>query len=240
MQVYVYKTEAEVARAASMVFASEIYRKPDCVIGLATGSTPVPTYQELIRLNREGLLDFSKVRSYNLDEYVGLAEEHPCSYRYFMNEQLFDHINIDKANTHVPCGLGDVEANAAAYDAAIEAAGGIDLQLLGIGRNGHIGFNEPNTKFIYPTNVIDLTEDTIDANKRFFNSIDEVPRRAISMGVGTIMAARRVILLATGENKADAVSRAVKGPVEPDMIASILRMHPNCQFFVDEAAASKL
>ena len=241
MQVYIYKSEAEVARAASMVFASEILKKPDCVIGLATGSTPVPTYQQLIKLNQEGMIDFSKVRSFNLDEYVGLPEDHPCSYRYFMNEQLFNHINIDMANTHVPSGIAyNLNAAAAAYDKAIHEAGGIDLQLLGIGRNGHIGFNEPNTKFIYPTNIIDLTEDTIDANKRFFNSIDEVPRQAISMGVGTIMSAKRVILLATGANKADAVARAVQGEVEPSMIASILRMHPNCQFLVDEAAASKL
>ena len=144
MQVRIYKDAATVAKAAAAVFADEITKKDGCVIGLATGSTPVPTYQELIRLNKEGVVDFSKVISYNLDEYVGLAPDHPCSYRRFMNEQLFDHINIDKANTHVPCGIGaDHEADAKAYDAAVEAAGGIDLQILGIGHDGHIGFNEP-------------------------------------------------------------------------------------------------
>ena len=241
MQVFVYKNAEEIARAASMIFAAEILRKPDCVIGLATGSTPIPTYQQLIKLNREGVIDFSKVRSYNLDEYIGLPETHECSYRYFMNEQLFDHINIDKANTHVPSGMSaDPEAEAVAYDKAIEAAGGIDLQLLGIGHNGHIAFNEPNSEFVYPTNVIELTESTIEANKRFFNSADEVPRKAICMGVGSIMAAKRVILLATGKGKAEAIARAVQGKIEPDMPASILRVHPNCQFLLDEEAASLL
>ena len=241
MQVHIFRNAEEVAKAAAMIFAAEISRKPDAVIGLATGSTPVPTYQELIRLNREGLIDFSKVRSYNLDEYIGLEGTHECSYRYFMNDQLFNHINIDMANTHVPCGTGaDHEADAAAYDAAIEAAGGVDLQLLGIGHNGHIGFNEPNTHFVYPTNIIDLTESTINANARYFDSANDVPRQAISMGIGTIMAARRVILLATGKGKAPAIARAVKGQIDPDMPASILRAHQNCQFLLDEEAASEL
>ena len=169
MQVFVYKNEAEVGKAAGMIVASEILKKPDCILGLATGSTPIPTYQEMIRMNKEGILDFSKVRSFNLDEYIGLSPEHVCSYRRFMNEQLFDHINIDKANTHVPCGIGaDHEADAKAYDAAVEAAGGIDLQILGIGHDGHIGFNEPGDEFVSGTNIVTLTDMTIDANTRFF------------------------------------------------------------------------
>ena len=237
MKVHVYKNAQECGKAAAMIFAGEILKKDGCIIGLATGSTPIPTYQELIRLNKEGLLDFSKVISYNLDEYVGLTPDHPCSYRRFMNEQLFDHVNIDKANTHVPDG---VNPNPAEYDAAIEKAGGVDIQLLGIGSNGHIGFNEPAEDFVYPTNVITLTENTRKDNARFFNSMDEVPTSAISMGIGTIMAARRIVLIATGANKADAIAAAINGPVNPAMPASILRMHPNCQFILDEDAASKL
>lgn len=237
MKIHVYKDAQMAGKAAAMIFAGEIMKKDGCVIGLATGSTPVPTYQELIRLNREGLLDFSKVVSYNLDEYVGITPDHPCSYRRFMNEQLFDHVNIDKANTHVPDG---VNPDPAAYDAMIAAAGGVDIQLLGIGSNGHIGFNEPAQEFVYPTNVITLTENTRRDNARFFNSLDEVPTAAVSMGVGTIMSARRIVLIATGANKADAVAAAINGPVVPAMPASILRMHPNCQFILDEAAAAKL
>lgn len=241
MQVFVYKSPEEVAREASMIFAAEILMKPDCVIGLATGSTPIPVYKELIRLNEAGFINFKRVRSFNLDEYLGLPAEHPCSYRRFMNEQLFNHINIDPDNTHVPNGMAaDPEAHAEEYDRMIENAGGIDLQLLGIGRNGHIAFNEPSHEFVYPTNVVSLTESTIEANKRFFSSADEVPRKAICMGIGSIMAAKRILLLATGKEKAPAVARAVQGSIAPDMPASILRVHQNCQILVDEAAASML
>ena len=237
MQVRIFKDAETIAKAAAAIFAGEIMKKDGTVIGLATGSTPVPTCQELIRLNKEGVLDFSKVISYNLDEYVGLTPDHPCSYRRFMNEQLFDHINIDKANTHVPDGIAK---NCDEYDSMIQAAGGVDLQLLGIGSDGHIGFNEPNDSFVYPTNIVPLTEQTRQDNARFFNSVDEVPTSAISMGIGTIMSAKRIILIATGKNKAAAVARALKGPVEPSMPASILQMHPNCQFLLDEDAASEL
>ncbi|MDO4389576.1 MAG: glucosamine-6-phosphate deaminase [Eubacteriales bacterium] len=237
MQVRIYKDAATVAKAAAAVFADEITKKDGCVIGLATGSTPVPTYQELIRLNKEGVVDFSKVISYNLDEYVGLAPDHPCSYRRFMNEQLFDHINIDKANTHVPDGL---KCNTTEYEEMIHQAGGVDLQLLGIGTDGHIGFNEPADEFVYPTNVVKLTEGTRKDNARFFNSLDEVPTSAISMGIGTIMSARRILMIITGKNKADTVVAALKGPVVPQMPASILRMHQNVLVLLDEDAASKL
>ncbi|MBR0462967.1 MAG: glucosamine-6-phosphate deaminase [Clostridia bacterium] len=241
MQVFVYKNEHEVGKAAGMIVASEILRKPDCVLGLATGSTPIPTYQEMIRMNKEGILDFSRVRSYNLDEYIGLSPDHVCSYRRFMNEQLFDHINIDKNNTHVPCGIGaDHEADAKAYDAAVEAAGGIDLQILGIGHDGHIGFNEPGDVFVSNTNIVTLTEMTIDANTRFFEKREDVPRQAITLGNRNIMAAKRIILLATGEGKAKAIKEALKGDITPRMPASLLQVHPNVQFLLDEAAASLL
>ena len=241
MQVFVYKNEAEVGKAAGMIVASEILKKPDCILGLATGSTPIPTYQEMIRMNKEGILDFSKVRSFNLDEYIGLSPEHVCSYRRFMNEQLFDHINIDKANTHVPCGIGaDHEADAKAYDAAVEAAGGIDLQILGIGHDGHIGFNEPGDEFVSGTNIVTLTDMTIDANTRFFEKREDVPRQAITLGNRNIMAAMRIILLATGKGKARAIAQAIKGNITPKMPASLLQVHPNVQFLLDEDAASEL
>ena len=241
MLIHVYKDAQEVGKAAAMIVASEILKKEDCVLGLATGSTPIPTYKEMARMNKEGLIDFSKVRSYNLDEYIGLAPDHICSYRRFMNEQLFDHINIDKANTHVPCGIGeDHEADAKAYDAAVEAAGGIDLQILGIGHDGHIGFNEPGDEFVSSTNIVTLTDMTIDANTRFFEKRDDVPRQAITLGNRNIMAAKRIILLATGKDKAPAIAAAIKGNITPKMPASLLQVHPNVQFLLDEAAASLL
>ena len=241
MLIHVYKDAQEVGKAAAMIVASEILKKEDCVLGLATGSTPIPTYKEMARMNKEGLIDFAKVRSYNLDEYIGLAPDHICSYRRFMNEQLFDHINIDKANTHVPCGIGeDHEADAKAYDEAVEAAGGIDLQILGIGHDGHIGFNEPGDEFVSATNIVTLTDMTIDANTRFFEKRDDVPRQAITLGNRNIMAAKRIILLATGKDKAPAIAAAIKGNITPKMPASLLQVHPNVQFLLDEAAASLL
>ncbi len=241
MLIHVYKDAQEVGKAAAMIVASEILKKEDCVLGLATGSTPIPTYKEMARMNREGLIDFAKVRSYNLDEYIGLAPDHICSYRRFMNEQLFDHINIDKNNTHVPCGIGeDHEADARAYDEAVEAAGGIDLQILGIGHDGHIGFNEPGDEFVSATNIVTLTDMTIDANTRFFEKRDDVPRQAITLGNRNIMAAKRIILLATGKDKAPAIAAAIKGNITPKMPASLLQVHPNVQFLLDEAAASLL
>ncbi len=241
MLIHVYKNAQEVGKAAAMIVASEILKKEDCVLGLATGSTPIPTYKEMARMNREGLIDFSKVRSYNLDEYIGLAPDHVCSYRRFMNEQLFDHINIDKNNTHVPCGIGeDHEADARAYDEAVEAAGGIDLQILGIGHDGHIGFNEPGDEFVSATNIVTLTDMTIDANTRFFEKRDDVPRQAITLGNRNIMAAKRIILLATGKDKAPAIAAAIKGNITPKMPASLLQVHPNVQFLLDEEAASLL
>ena len=240
MQIHVYQTPELAAEAAATLIASEILAKPNAVIGLPTGSSPVETYRRLARMNRDGVVDFSKVTTFNLDEYVGLKGDHPQSYRRFMNENLFDHVNIDKENTHVPCGIGDVEANAVAYEEAIAAAGGIDLQFMGIGRNGHIGFNEPADAYTDVTGIIELTPSTIDANKRFFDSADDVPRKAISMGVGTIMRARKTLLIATGSDKAEAIRTMVKGPVSPKLPASALRMHANAVIILDAAAASLL
>lgn len=242
MQICVYENSKKVAQAAAMIFASELLKKPDCVLGLATGSTPVETYQELIRLNREGLIDFSKVRSYNLDEYVGLAPTHPCSYRYFMQQQLFDHINILPENTHVPSGVaGDLAAGAAAYDEAIRQAGGIDLQLLGIGHNGHIGFNEPlDSEFIYGTHVVTLTESTLQANSINFEDPADMPRQAVSLGMGGILSAKRIILLALGSGKAPAIRDTVRGEISSKVPASLLKVHPNVTLLLDREAAALL
>ena len=241
MQVRVFKDAQAVAKAAAMIFAAQLAEKSDSVLGLATGSTPVETHRKLIELYNEGQMDFSKVKSYNLDEYVGLGPEHECSYRYFMQEQLFNHINIRPENTFVPSGVADnLDQVGLAYDEAVRAAGGVDLQLLGIGNNGHIGFNEPDDHFTSATHVVNLTESTIKANTRFFKSESEVPRQAISMGVGTIMSARKILLLALGEAKAQAVRDTVKGHITPRVPASVLQLHPNAIILLDEAAASKL
>lgn len=239
MNVYVYPDAQTLAKAAATLIAGLVVEKPDAVLGLATGSTPVPTYQELIRLNREGAVSFAKVRTYNLDEYAGLKPDHPQSYRYFMNEQLFDHVDIDPEATHVPSGFADTD-DAAAYDARIAAAGGIDLQLLGIGRNGHIGFNEPADDFSRTTHIVDLTESTREANARFFNAIDEVPKQAVTMGIGTIMKARRILLIATGREKAVTMRDMLRGPITPKMPASVLALHPDVTVMMDAEAAAML
>lgn len=240
MQIHLLKDSQHVAKQAATIIAAEMLIKPDIVLGLPTGSSPIPTYRELVRMHREGLLDFSRATTFNLDEYMGIGVEHPQSYRRFMDENLFDHVNIPKGHTHVPCGTGDGEENARAYEEAIRLAGGIDLQVLGIGRNGHIGFNEPADAFLDRTSVVALTESTIDANKRFFASAGEVPRTAISMGIGTIMRARKTLLIATGKDKAEAIRDLVLGPITPKLPASALRMHPCAVIVVDEAAASGL
>ena len=241
MQICVFDNAAQVGQAAATLIAAQLIGKPDSVLGLATGSSPVPCYKNLIAMNEQGVVDFSQVVTYNLDEYVGIPEDHVCSYHRFMNDELFDHVNVNKANTHVPSGLAeDLDAVAAEYDQAIVNAGGIDLQLLGIGRNGHIGFNEPGDKFIYGCHVVELTQSTIEANTRFFDSEADVPRKAISLGIGSIMNARKVVLIATGADKAEAVRLSVKGEVDPQVQASILRNHPNVIFLLDKAAASQL
>ncbi len=241
MQIHVFRNATQVGQAAATLIAAEILHKPESVLGLATGSTPLPTYEALIGMYRAGALDFSRVTSFNLDEYVGIDPLHECSYHRFMQDHLFSQVNIRPENVHIPDGnAADLAAAARAYDAAIAAAGGIDLQLLGIGRNGHIGYNEPGDTFIFGCHEIELTASTIDANKRFFESEADVPRAAVTLGIGSIMHARQVLLIATGEDKAEAVRRAVEGEVSPKCPASILRTHPDAIFLLDEAAAKGL
>ena len=239
MRIVRAKDYDDMSRKAGNIMAAQVVAKPDCVLGLATGSTPIGAYKRLIEGYEAGDIDFSQVKTYNLDEYRGLPGDHDQSYRYFMNVNLFDHVNIDKANTHVPDGLAeDYEAACAEYDAAVAAAGGQDLQLLGIGNNGHIGFNEPGDAFVKGTHCVDLTESTIQANSRLFDSIDDVPRQAYTMGIGTIMAAKMVLVMANGEVKAQAVHDMIYGPITPSCQASILQLHPNVVVVADEAALS--
>ncbi len=235
------KDYAEMSAKAAEIIAQQVKDKPDCVLGLATGSSPVGTYKKLIEWYEAGELDFSNVSSVNLDEYRGLSGDNDQSYRYFMNTNLFDHINIDKARTNVPNGLEpDAEKACKDYDAIIEAAGGIDLQLLGLGHNGHIGFNEPADIFVKTTQCVDLQESTIEANKRFFASIDDVPRQAYTMGIQSIMMAKKVVVVVAGADKADIVAKAFTGPVTPQVPASILQMHQDVTIVGDEAAFAKL
>ncbi len=224
----VVDTYEELCRLGADLIATQIKNKPNAVLGLATGSSPVGIYQNLIALYQAGKLDFSKITSVNLDEYVGLSADHPQSYRYFMQKNLFDHVNIDPAKTFVPNGLAtDVDAECSAYDRRIETLGGIDLQLLGIGLDGHIGFNEPGDRFIEETHPVLLHPSTIQANARFFESIEEVPRSAITMGIGSIMRARKILLIANGPAKKEIIEKAVSGPVTPLVQASILQQHPD-------------
>ena len=241
VNLIVAKNPEEVGKLACDHFEAAIKMKPACVIGLATGSTPLPLYREMIAREKAGRIDFSRVRSANLDEYKGLAPDHPQSYRRFMQENLFDHISIKPENTIVPDGLAkDVDAMCEAYEKKIEEWGGVDVQLLGIGHDGHIGFNEPETTFPGRTHEVQLTPMTRDANKRFFDSIDDVPTAAFSMGIGTVMAAKKIVMVITGADKADILKKAFFGPVDPQVPASILQFHPNVTLICDEAAASKL
>lgn len=240
MEVIITKDYEEMSKKAADIYKEHIERQPKTVLGFATGSTPLGMYEWLIRYHREGL-DFSQVTTFNLDEYIGLAGDHPASYRCFMEEKLFGHINVPKDRIYIPNGMAeDPEAECRAYEELIRKMGGIDLQVLGIGVNGHIGFNEPGTPFNTTTHVAELAPATREANSRFFSSMDEVPTHAISMGIKSIMHARRIILLANGEHKAEAVAAAVKGPITPDLPASVLQLHPNVQFIVDEAAGRLL
>ena len=235
--IIVAKDPIEVGKLAADQFEAVLRVKPACVMGLATGSTPLPLYRELIEREKAGRIDFSRVRSANLDEYKGLAPDHPQSYRRFMQENLFDHISIKPENTIVPDGLAqDVDAMCVAYEKQIEDWGGVDVQLLGIGHDGHIGFNEPCDSFPRMTHEVELTDMTREANKRFFDSIDEVPTAAFTMGIGTVMAAKKIVMVVTGADKAEILRKSFFGPVTPEVPASVLQFHPDVTLICDEAA----
>lgn len=241
MRIYQEADYDAMSRRTAAIIAAEVIRKPDCVLGLATGSTPVGAYRQLAAWEREGLLSFGDVTTVNLDEYRGLGPDHKQSYRYFMRTNLFDRVDIRLERTHVPDGLAaDPEAECRRYDALVESLGGTDLQLLGMGHNGHIGFNEPGPAFVRETHVVDLAKSTIEANARFFAHRDEVPRQAITMGIGTIMSAKRVLVAVSGADKAEAVRKAFCGPITPEMPASILQLHRDVVLVGDVAALSGL
>ncbi|MCI9505658.1 MAG: glucosamine-6-phosphate deaminase [Oscillospiraceae bacterium] len=241
MKIYVTEDYQSMSRKAANILSAQVILNPTCVLGLATGSSPVGMYKQLIEWYKRGDVDFSEVRTVNLDEYVGLAPDHDQSYRYFMQSNFFDHINIKPENTNLPNGqAADLAAECKRYNQVIHSQGGIDMQLLGMGHNGHIGFNEPGDTFDLETHVVDLTERTIEANARFFATPNEVPRQALTMGIKTIMQARRILVVVSGEDKADAVKAALTGPVTPKVPASILQLHPNVMLVADKAAMSKV
>lgn len=233
-------SKEEVTRKAAQRYVELLHRKPEAVLGLATGSTPLGLYAELARLCAAGEVSFAGAKSFNLDEYVGLDGTNDQSYRYFMDKNLFEHIDIKPENTHVPSGFVKSDEEAEQYDAEIAAAGGIDLQLLGIGHNGHIGFNEPLTPFTSLTHIVKLTERTREANRRFFSSMDEVPTHAVTMGIHTVMLAKSIILMAFGEDKAEIIKQTVQGRPEIAVPASLLQLHEDVEVYLDEAAASLL
>jgi glucosamine-6-phosphate deaminase len=239
MKVHICTREQAAAQAAER-YVGLLKAKPNAVLGFATGSTPLQLYAELVRRYQKGDVSFRDATTFNLDEYVGLDGTNPESYRYFMNRNLFEQIDIPMANTHVPSGVDCSDTSAAAYDDAIQAAGGIDLQLLGIGRNGHIGFNEPGTPFGSITHIVELSRSTREANARFFSSVDEVPSKAVSMGIKTVMNARSILFFAQGEAKAQVVHDALCGPVTEKIPASVLQLHPDVELYLDFDAAKLL
>ena len=241
MEVIVKKNYEEMSKAAATLFAAEIMENPKTILGMATGSTPVGLYKELVKMYEAGDLDFSQVTTFNLDEYIGLAPEHDQSYHYFMNDNLFDHVNIDKTRTFVPNGLeADSDKACSEYNEIIRKPGGVDLQLLGLGHTGHIGFNEPGAAFEKETHCVDLTESTIEANKRFFESEDDVPRQAYTMGIKNIMQAKKILVVVSGEDKAAILKEVLYGPITPEVPASILQLHNDVTIVADAAALSKI
>lgn len=241
MKLFVEKNYDALSERASKILIEEISKKKDIVLGLATGSTPIGTYKELVKAHVENGLDFSNVISFNLDEYVGLDGNHPSSYRYFMDEKLFNHINILKSNTYVPDGKAEnLDEYCKEYDRLIEEKGGVDIQILGIGSNGHIAFIEPSEELSPYTSIVKLNESTINDNSRFFNSIEEVPKTAISLGVCSILKAKKIILLASGKNKATAIAKILNNKtINTQIPASLLRLHPDVTIIVDEEAYSE-
>lgn len=230
--------KSQIDEVVASLFIDTINNKPNCVLGLATGSSPVGIYKNLVKAYQEKKVSFKDVTTFNLDEYIGLEESHHQSYRYFMNDNLFNHIDIDKNKTHVPNGT-NYEYDVENYDKEIEANGGIDLQILGIGSNGHIAFNEPGTPFDSLTHVVDLKESTIKDNSRFFNSIDEVPKKSITMGLTSIIRAKKIVIIITGENKKDVLARLLTGKISEDLPASILHNHPDVTIYADYKAMGK-
>lgn len=241
MRLHVVNDYNQMSSKAASIVASQIILQPDTVLGLATGATPLGMYQNLVNLYQDGMVDFSEVVTFNLDEYLGLESNHPQSYNYYMFHNFFAHVNIPAEKIHIPQGkCADVCKTCRQYDQEIAKYEGIDLQVLGIGNNGHIGFNEPNYILKTETHLVKLTEETIEANSRFFNSSKEVPREAISMGMGSIMQAKRILLLASGESKAQAIARTISGEITTEVPASLLQLHPNLTIIVDQQAAKLL
>ena len=241
MKIYKAKDYKDMSRKAANIISAQVIMKPNCVLGLATGSTPIGTYDQLVEWYNKGDLDFSEVTTVNLDEYKGLPRTNDQSYYYFMHQHLFDRVNIDPERTNVPNGMEpDAEKECGRYEELIRSLGGVDLQLLGLGHNGHIGFNEPGEAFEKETHCVDLKESTIEANKRFFASADDVPKQAYTMGIKTIMQAKKILIVVNGENKADIVERAFFGPVTPEVPASILQLHNDVTLVGDEAALAKI
>ena len=241
MKIYKAKDYKDMSRKAANIISAQVIMKPNCVLGLATGSTPIGTYDQLVEWYNKGDLDFSEVTTVNLDEYKGLPRTNDQSYYYFMHQHLFDRVNIDPERTNVPNGMEpDAEKECGRYEERIRSLGGVDLQLLGLGHNGHIGFNEPGEAFEKETHCVDLTESTIEANKRFFASADDVPKQAYTMGIKTIMQAKKILIVVNGENKADIVERAFFGPATPEVPASILQLHNDVTLVGDEAALAKI
>ena len=241
MKIYKAKDYKDMSRKAANIISAQVIMKPNCVLGLATGSTPIGTYDQLVEWYNKGDLNFSEVTTVNLDEYKGLPRTNDQSYYYFMHQHLFDRVNIDPERTNVPNGMEpDAEKECGRYEELIRSLGGVDLQLLGLGHNGHIGFNEPGEAFEKETHCVDLTESTIEANKRFFASADDVPKQAYTMGIKTIMQAKKILIVVNGENKADIVERAFFGPVTPEVPASILQLHNDVTLVGDEAALAKI
>lgn len=237
MKVYISKNYNDMSRKAANIISAQIIMKPNCTLGLATGSSPIGTYQQLVKWYEKGDLDFAEVSTINLDEYKGLDVSNPQSYHYFMNQHLFSKVNINPINIHIPNGKNlDAIAECTSYEKTLCSLGGVDLQLLGLGHNGHIGFNEPGAEFAKGTHCVALTESTIEANKRFFSSIEEVPRYAYTMGIKTILQAKRILVIVSGRDKAEIVEKAFFGPVTPDVPASILQMHNNVTLVCDEDA----
>ena len=241
MRIIVCENYEEVSKKAAQMILSQVTLKPNSVLGLATGSTPIGMYENLVDLNKKGDIDFSEVRTFNLDEYYNLPKENNQSYHYFMYQNLFNHININPANIHIPNGMtNNVDAECERYDELIKESGGIDIQVLGIGNNAHIGFNEPTINFEKGTHLVELDDSTIEANSRFFDNIEDVPKKAITMGVGSIFKSRKIMLIATGENKAEAIYNTVYGKVVPEVPASILQFHSDIVLILDKDAAKLL